>query len=55
MQCEFILDRWEEEKVDNGVKWTFLQHKGPVFAPLYEPLPKNVRFYYDGKLNLLFP
>ena len=22
---------------------------GPLFAPLYEPLPDNVYFYYDGK------
>ncbi|CAG0899093.1 unnamed protein product [Darwinula stevensoni] len=40
---------WEEEKRDDGVKWKFLQHKGPVFAPDYEPLPDNVRFYYDKK------
>ncbi|KOB62209.1 Topoisomerase 1B, partial [Operophtera brumata] len=26
-----------------------LEHKGPVFAPDYEPLPSNVRFFYDGK------
>lgn len=41
--------RWEEEKRDDGVKWTTLEHKGPVFAPDYEPLPKNVRFEYDGR------
>ncbi|XP_050306633.1 DNA topoisomerase I, mitochondrial isoform X2 [Anthonomus grandis grandis] len=40
---------WEEEKKEDGVKWNFLEHKGPVFAPPYEPLPKNVKFYYDGK------
>ncbi|XP_027765380.1 DNA topoisomerase I, mitochondrial-like [Empidonax traillii] len=40
---------WEEEKKDDGVKWTQLEHKGPYFAPLYEPLPEDVRFYYDGK------
>ncbi|XP_074030808.1 DNA topoisomerase 1 isoform X2 [Leptinotarsa decemlineata] len=40
---------WEEEKKDDGVKWKFLEHKGPVFAPPYEPLPKDVKFYYDGK------
>lgn len=27
-----------------------LEHKGPVFAPPYEPLPENVKFYYDGEL-----
>lgn len=26
-----------------------MEHKGPVFAPPYEPLPKNVRFIYNGK------
>lgn len=41
--------RWEEEKKDDGTKWKFLEHKGPVFAPLYERLPSNVKFYYDGK------
>lgn len=41
--------RWEEAKRDDGTKWTFLEHKGPVFAPPYEPLPENVKFYYDGK------
>lgn len=45
----FSFYRWEEEKKDDGVKWTFLEHKGPVFAPPYEPLPDNVKFYYDGK------
>ncbi|XP_075992528.1 DNA topoisomerase 1 isoform X2 [Anticarsia gemmatalis] len=40
---------WEEEKKDDGTKWTYLEHKGPVFAPPYEPLPNNVRFFYDGK------
>lgn len=40
---------WEEEKKGDKVKWTFLEHKGPVFAPLYERLPPNVKFFYDGK------
>lgn len=48
MQCRLIF-RWEEEKKDDGVKWTFLEHKGPVFAPAYEVLPKSVKFYYDKK------
>ncbi|XP_018594632.1 DNA topoisomerase 1-like [Scleropages formosus] len=41
---------WEEERYTDGQKWKFLEHKGPVFAPPYEPLPSNVNFYYDGKL-----
>ena len=40
--------RWEEERYTDGVKWKFLEHKGPVFAPPYEPLPGHVKFYYDG-------
>lgn len=41
--------RWEEEKRDDGVKWKYLEHKGPVFAPPYDPLPSHVKFMYDGK------
>ena len=26
-----------------------MEHNGPLFAPLYEPVPDHVRFYYDGK------
>ena len=44
-----VFSRWEEEKKDDGVKWYFLEHKGPVFAPPYEPMPKDVKFYYDGE------
>ncbi|XP_037976721.1 DNA topoisomerase 1 isoform X4 [Plutella xylostella] len=41
---------WEEEKKDDGTKWKFLEHKGPLFAPPYEPIPENVKFRYDGKV-----
>ena len=41
--------RWEEEKHEDGVKWKSLEHKGPVFATDYEPLPGNVKFKYNGK------
>ncbi|XP_075875319.1 DNA topoisomerase I, mitochondrial isoform X2 [Nelusetta ayraudi] len=30
---------WEEEKYEDGVKWKFLEHKGPYFPPEYQPLP----------------
>ncbi|XP_053105103.1 DNA topoisomerase I, mitochondrial isoform X3 [Hemicordylus capensis] len=40
---------WEEEKREDGVKWQQLEHKGPYFAPPYEPLPDCVNFYYNGK------
>uniref|UniRef100_A0A8C2FYK6 DNA topoisomerase I n=1 Tax=Cyprinus carpio TaxID=7962 RepID=A0A8C2FYK6_CYPCA len=33
----------------------FLEHKGPVFPPPYEPLPDRIRFYYDGKAMKLSP
>ncbi|XP_058487006.1 DNA topoisomerase I, like isoform X2 [Solea solea] len=46
---------WEEERYTDGVKWRFLEHKGPVFAPPYEPLPSHVKFYYDGKVMKLSP
>ncbi|VDO94230.1 unnamed protein product [Soboliphyme baturini] len=40
---------WEEEPREEGIKWKFLEHKGPLFAPAYDPLPADVRFYYEGK------
>ncbi|KAK7891382.1 hypothetical protein WMY93_023345 [Mugilogobius chulae] len=40
---------WEEEKYEDGVKWKFLEHKGPYFPPEYQPVPDDVHFYYDGK------
>ncbi|XP_042319003.1 DNA topoisomerase I, mitochondrial isoform X2 [Sceloporus undulatus] len=46
---------WEEEQREDGVKWHQLEHKGPYFAPLYEPLPKGVNFYYNGKPMKLSP
>lgn len=52
MNCvllSFVVIRWEEERSTDGSKWRFLEHKGPVFAPPYEPLPDRVKFYYDGK------
>ncbi|KAG8565321.1 hypothetical protein GDO81_012805 [Engystomops pustulosus] len=51
----FFTHRWEEERHSDGVKWKFLEHQGPVFAPPYEPLPSNVKFYYDGKAMKLSP
>uniref|UniRef100_A0AAY5KET4 DNA topoisomerase I DNA binding eukaryotic-type domain-containing protein n=1 Tax=Esox lucius TaxID=8010 RepID=A0AAY5KET4_ESOLU len=38
-----------ELRATDGSKWRFLEHKGPVLAPPYEPLPGHVRFFYDGK------
>ncbi|KAK7204086.1 DNA topoisomerase I [Myxozyma melibiosi] len=40
---------WEAEQNDGTVKWTTLSHKGVLFPPPYEPLPKHVKMKYDGK------
>uniref|UniRef100_A0A914IB77 DNA topoisomerase I n=1 Tax=Globodera rostochiensis TaxID=31243 RepID=A0A914IB77_GLORO len=45
---------WEEDESnagasDGSIKWQTLVHKGPVFAPAYEPLPKHIKFKYEGK------
>merc|ERR1712212_607247 len=55
-------ERWEwwnedpDEKAkreESGIKWTSLEHKGPLFPPEYEPLPKNVYMTYKGnKIDL---
>ncbi|CAG2105154.1 unnamed protein product, partial [Medioppia subpectinata] len=52
---EHIWKWWEEERPGEGIKWKTLTHKGPVFPPPYEPLPKSVKFYYDGKPLRLKP
>lgn len=41
--------RWEEAPKAEGIKWNSLEHKGPLFAPPYEPLPKSVKFRYAGE------
>lgn len=46
---EHVWKWWEEDKKEGTAKWTFLEHKGPVFAPPYERLPDSVAFHYDGK------
>lgn len=46
---EHIWKWWDEGPLEAGVKWRTLEHKGPVLAPEYQPLPKHVKFYYDGK------
>lgn len=48
---------WEEgaKKRPENVKWEFLEHKGPVFAPPYVPLPDNIKMKYDGKPVTLEP
>ncbi|CAD5205352.1 unnamed protein product [Bursaphelenchus okinawaensis] len=46
---EEVWKWWEEEKKPDGIKWNSLEHKGPLFAPAYDPLPKHVKFRYNGK------
>lgn len=52
---EHIWKWWEEERPGEGIKWKTLEHNGPVFPPDYEPLPKSVKFYYNGKHVHLSP
>lgn len=41
---------WEDEKFGQGPeRWQLLLHNGVIFPPPYEPLPKHVFLYYDGK------
>ena len=41
---EVELDWHEEESgLPEGLKWTSLSHKGPIFPPDYQPLPDHVR------------
>lgn len=46
---EEVWKWWEEEPHPEGIKWVTLEHNGPYFPPLYERLPKDVKFHYDGK------
>lgn len=46
---EEVWKWWEEEKKEDGIKWKTLDHRGPLFAPPYDPLPKSVKFLYEGK------
>ncbi|EGD78186.1 DNA binding/DNA topoisomerase type I [Salpingoeca rosetta] len=40
---------WEDEVLPEGQYWRTLEHRGPMFAPPYQPLPKDVYLLYDGK------
>merc|ERR1712227_741929 len=50
---------WEEDpeekkkREEAGIKWKTLEHKGPMFPPEYERLPKNVHFKYAGEKMVL--
>ncbi|KAI9334492.1 hypothetical protein DFJ73DRAFT_36747 [Zopfochytrium polystomum] len=47
------LEWWKKENNDDSVKWTTLQHSGPVFPPPY--VPHGVKMKYDGKEVSLEP
>lgn len=49
----FASVRWEEEKYEDGVKWKFLEHKGPYFPPEFQSLPDDVNFYYNGQFDMV--
>ena len=46
---EEVFKWWEKEPHPDGIKWMTLEHKGPYFAPPYEPLPPEVQFVYAGE------
>merc|ERR1712137_87496 len=57
-------ERWEwwnedpaekEKREASGIKWTSLEHKGPLFPPEYTPLPKGVYMTYKGNKFKLEP
>ncbi|KAK4079557.1 hypothetical protein Trihar35433_662 [Trichoderma harzianum] len=43
------------KREDDSIKWRTLEHNGVLFAPEYEPLPKHIKMYYDGKPVSLAP
>jgi len=52
---EPIYRWWLKEPLPEGQKWVTLDHKGPLFPPAYEPLPKSVYLKYDGEPCPLAP
>lgn len=54
-EAEHIWKWWEESDLDSDRKWKTLEHKGPVFAPTYTPLPSDVKFKYNKKPMKLSP
>merc|ERR1712137_971420 len=45
----------KEKREASGIKWTSLEHKGPLFPPEYTPLPKGVYMTYKGNKVKLEP
>ena len=43
MEVNLAWQEEEESSLPEGLKWTSLSHKGPLFPPEYEPLPDDVR------------
>ncbi|KAI8894723.1 hypothetical protein BC833DRAFT_603846 [Globomyces pollinis-pini] len=44
---------WLDSNKDDTVKWTTLEHQGPLFPPPY--IPHNVKMKYDGEEVTLTP
>ncbi|GMM34647.1 DNA topoisomerase 1 [Saccharomycopsis crataegensis] len=40
---------WENEDMNDEIKWNTLEHNGVMFPPAYEALPKKVKLIYDGQ------
>ena len=41
MEVNLAWQEEEESSLPEGLKWTSLSHKGPLFPPEYEPLPDD--------------
>ena len=57
-EMEIMENNTNNEKTretETNLKWQFLEHNGPLFPPLYDPLPENVKFYYKGNALKLSP
>ncbi|KAG5355424.1 DNA topoisomerase 1 [Yarrowia sp. C11] len=47
-EAEDVYKWWENDNQDDSIKWETLEHKGVMFPPEYEPLPKSVLMKYEG-------
>ncbi|XP_061088543.1 DNA topoisomerase I, mitochondrial-like [Conger conger] len=43
---------WEEERNEDGTKWRFLEHRGPLFPAEYQPFPDDVNFLSDWRREM---
>merc|ERR1712071_184371 len=50
-------ERWkwweQDEKLEKGHNWNFMEHKGPIFAAPYVRLPAGTNMKYNGEIMTL--